>query len=132
MNEEVLDSLDFFSNLTQRTLSAFHLTVADDDLYEEIKLLENILINSRKRKLVNAKVSGQGYVDRFFSDGYQDNVLLSDIMKPSYINLTPELSKIDSLLNRDFVPILSLRLGRNIIVSDFKEIKSPIEKIFFI
>lgn len=55
MNEEILNNLNFFSNLTQKTLSAFHLTASDEGI-EDAKLLEDLLLKSRKRKLVKVEM----------------------------------------------------------------------------
>lgn len=132
MNQDILDSLDFFSNLTQKTLSAFHLTGLKNDLYEEIKLLEELLNKSKKRKLVKVKIKGPDIYTRYFSDGFIDEVPFEDLQKESFKNLSTDLLKIESILNRDFSPILSLRLGNEIIECEFKPIDKPIEKLFFI
>lgn len=132
MNKDILDNLDFFSNLTQKTLSAFHLSGTENDIYNEVKSLEDLLRNSRKRKLIKVEVLGSDSFKRYFSDDFTDIVSFNNLNSPSYTELSEEFAHIDILLNKKYSPILSLRLGKEIVTTDFIEISSPIEKIFFI
>nr|CAC08227.1 putative RNA-polymerase subunit [Schwanniomyces etchellsii] len=131
MNEEILNNLNFFSNLTQKTLSAFHLTASDEGI-EDAKLLEDLLLKSRKRKLVKVEIISSNLYKRYFSDDFTDIVEFDNLTLPSYITKSTETLKIDKILNKPYSPILTLRLGNDIKTIDFKPIETPIEKLFFI
>lgn len=132
MNNEILDNLNYFSELTQRTLSAFHLTGTEDSLNEDIVKINNLLKKSRKRKLISVDKTNNNKFVRYFEDGFSDIVELEHISDECFIELDEEYIRIDEILNKTFTPINSLRLGNEIIQTDFISISKPSEIIFFI
>lgn len=131
MLNEIVDNLEFFSELTQKSLSAFHLT-ASDESYEDSKYLKNLISKNRKRVLVKIEIKGSNSYKRYFSDGFSDIVNYENIKSPSHVPLSEEAERINNILLIDYAPILTLKLGREIKENDWKDIESPIEKLFFI
>lgn len=132
MNNEILDNLNYFSELTQRTLSAFHLTGTEDSLNEDILKINNLLKKSRKRKIISVDKTNNNKFVRHFEDGFSDIVDLEHISDECFIELDEEYIRIDEILNKTLTPINSLRLGNEIIQTDFISISKPSEIIFFI
>lgn len=133
MNNEVIENLNYFSELTQRTLSAFHLAATEDNLDEDMSYISMLVNNSIKKKIVNFEINDDGTFTRIFSDGTKDIVSLSDINKQSTINFNDDYIKIRSILDKQITPITSIKLDKNIsITSDFKTIDKPSERIFFL
>lgn len=132
MNNEILDNLNYFSELTQRTLSAFHLTGTEDSLNEDILKINNLLKKSRKRKIISVDKTNNNKFVRHFEDGFSDVVDLEHISDECFIDLDEEYIRIDKILNKTLTPINSLRLGNEIIQTDFISISKPSEIIFFI
>lgn len=132
MNNEILDNLNYFSELTQRTLSAFHLTGTEDSLNEDILKIINLLKKSRKRKIISVDKTNNNRFVRHFEDGFSDIVDLEHISDECFIELDEEYIRIDEILNKTLTPINSLRLGNEIIQTDFISIYKPSEIIFFI
>lgn len=130
-NSEILECMDLFSGLTQRTLSAFHLSDTENTLEDEMNMIKMIK-KAKTRRLITAEKNDDGTYTRFFEDNHTDIVEIDDIKKESYVELPEEIKKIENWLRKDITPIQSLRLGSKIILTDgFKEIETPSEKIFF-
>nr|CAJ57281.1 putative RNA-polymerase subunit [Millerozyma acaciae] len=133
MNHEVIENLNYFSELTQRTLSAFHLAATEDTLDEDMTYISILINNSIKKKIVNFEFNNDGTFTRIFSDGTRDNVTLSNINNQSTITFNDDYIKIRNILDKQITPITSIKLDKNIkITDDFKSIEKPSEKIFFL
>lgn len=130
MNQNILNSLDYFSVLTQRTLSAFHLSGTNDSLSDDMDEIKRFITKSKVRKLITVIQEGDKY-KRFFEDGYVDYVDLENIITPSYFEIKEEHKMIENALMAEVTPIVSLKLDNDIICVDNKSIEKPSEKIFF-
>ena len=128
MSKEILDGFNFFSDITQRTLSAFHLSATEDGTVEDINEMRKILVN--KRKLVTCVKEGVLY-RRIFSDGYEDVVEFKNIKDECEIEISTEFNKIKERINGDNKSEISKLKEGEINECEFKEIDKLGEKIFF-
>lgn len=124
--KELKDNLDFFSTITQSTLSAFHISGVDNDLYENIESLKRCANNIKIKTLITIEKTDQNNFKRIFSDGSEDIVTEENILEPSLY----ENSLINDKLNIIPDPITSIKLNKIIKINN-KKISTPIEKMFF-
>lgn len=123
---EILENLDYFSSLTQETLSAFHFSGIDSSLYEDIEDLKKTLLKTKHRVLITASWNSETKkYKRVFQDGFVDEVDESDLRTPSVFSDTPLSIK----LSEKPSPIYSIKMGELIYVNQ-KDITSVLEKLF--
>lgn len=127
MREDLLDNLEFFSNITQETLSAFHISGVDSDLYENVQELKRAITKSTTRKLKNIVHDKENnkYI-RYFTDGFVDKVDDTDVNTPSHY----ENSEIFKRLVHKPNPITSIKLGKIETIRN-RNVHSTIERLFF-
>lgn len=130
--DNIQKNLDYFKTLTQRTLSAFHLSGTEESYIDEIAILKRIIHNVKYKTLVTIEPLENNKIKKIFSDSSFEICTEDDILNPSLYVFDDEFNIIIDALNRNITPILSLRLGNEIILVDNKEIKEISEKIFFL
>lgn len=131
MNEDILNNLNYFSEVTQRTLSAFHTFGSDASLIDEINSIKRFITNAKVKKLVKVKrIENEKFI-RYFSDNSSDIVDLEDLSKPAYYENKYDFSVIEKALSQDINPISSLKLSNSIEHIKNKKIEKPSEIIFF-
>lgn len=127
------DNIDYFSDLTQRTLSAFHLSGTESTLDSEIAAIKRFITNSKYKRIYSIEESEDSkYVTRFFTDGSSDVVKCTDVLTPAHYTIDALHEPIAEFLEMELTPIIDLKLSSNINTSDFKKIERYSEKIFFI
>nr|WOF72287.1 accessory subunit of RNA polymerase [Saccharomycopsis crataegensis] len=124
--KELKENLDFFSDITQSTLSAFHISGVDNDLYENIENLRRCANNIKTKTLVTIERTDQNIFKRFFTDGTEDEVEEDYVLEPALY----EESLINNKLNITPDPITSIKSNKIIKIND-KKISTPIEHMFF-
>ena len=131
MIPEILTNLEFFSSLTQRTLSAFHLSGTDETLELDINSLKKYLTTTKHKviKTVN-KIENDKYL-RIFTDDSTDIVKFKDLNKPCLTTM-PLIPIIDKALDLTYNPISHIKYGSSIIETHNKKIESSVEYLFFI
>lgn len=127
-NQEILAGLKFFAELTQRTLSAFHLSATNDGLEEDIDELKRLFTN--KRKLITC-VEENGEFRRIFEDGYEDVVPFEGIAEPSFFDISSDLKKIGDVINNNNFNSIAMLKKADISITEFKPIETASERIFF-
>jgi len=131
--DNIQKNLDYFKSLTQRTLSAFHVSGTEDSLIDEIAVLKRILNNVKYKTLVTIEfIENENKYKKIFSDNSFEICEEEELLTPSLYEIDEEFNLIIEALNRDITPILSLRLGNNIIEVENKPITEISEKIFFL
>lgn len=90
-NQYLLKSMDYFSTITQHTLSAFHKAVIDPTMNEEMEDLKKSLRKKIQLKLIDARPLSQELGDnssclyeRLFDDGSKDIVRKEEIFDKKY------------------------------------------------
>lgn len=127
--EDIQNNLDYFSELTQRTLSAFHISGTDVSLINEIQQVKRYVANYKSRILITVE-EHEGKYKRFFHDGFEDIVDKAHIKKPSYYE-DEGIRIIEEGLNRKLGPITAIKYG-DIDTSPRKPIELISERLFFI
>lgn len=127
----IQDVMNFFSELTQKTLSAFHLSNNDDTIYDEVESIKRLLTNVVKKKIVTVTLNDDNTYTRYFIDGTSDNVDFNDVMKVKQWENTSDYQKIKDLLDKPKSNIVNLKLSKDIPLVDWKETETPTEKLMF-
>lgn len=128
--DNILENLNYFSEVTQRTLSAFHISGTDDNLISEIDDIKRFVSKSKLKKLIKIEKISNNKFKRYFSDNSFDIVDEENIMSPSYYQ-TRDYEIIEKALSQTVTPISSIKLNNNIILVKDKKIEKPSEIIFF-
>lgn len=124
---EILDNLNFFSKITQDTLSAFHFTGIDSEIYKNIEELKRAVISKKTRVLKTMTYNPEtNTYKRIFTDDYEDEVSERDINSLSFLPMNETLLE---KLNKNPSPISSIRLN-NISTSEPKPISNILEQLF--
>lgn len=128
----IKQNLDFFSELTQRTLSDFHVTNTSESLTNEIDEVKRFLTKAKFKKLWKVEESKENIdnIILFFKDGTQYEIDADDSLIKEY-DKNDEYKLIDECLSKKRNPITNLRFTNKIENVDFKDIETPGEKIFF-
>lgn len=82
--------MDYFSTLTQMTLSAFHKAGIDSTLDQEISSIKDAVNKNKELKLVDAiLMEDKDYVKRIFIDGSEDICLKTELysVKEACVNI---------------------------------------------
>lgn len=132
MNENIISNLNYFSEITQRTLSAFHFSGTDSTLEDEVEELKRFVSKNRFKKLIKIDILDDNRYCRHFSDGSKDIVDEEDINTKVAYEKNELFEVIDRALSKDISPIMSIKLSRNIQLVENKKIENPSEKIFFL
>ena len=122
----ILDNLNYFSNITQDTLSAFHFSGIDSELYETIEELKRALLNKKERTLKTVIYENKKY-KRIFTDGHFDIVDENKLFEPSLYKQNVELL---SKLNKKPTPLTSIKLGEIKCTSSPVKISNIVEELF--
>lgn len=131
MNDNILKNLEYFSEVTQRTLSAFHVSGTDDSLVEEMESIRRFITNARTKKLVSIEREGNKF-KRYFTDGSSDLVDFENISEPTYYEDDKfDFSIIENAMKQTISPISTLKVGNNIELVKDKKIERASEIIFF-
>lgn len=129
-----MESLSYFSGITQRTLSAFHKAGIDATLLDEMDDLKNYLNKPKPRVLRDAIPVDEKHYQRFFEDGYTDIVSHYQLYQPVYYP-KDQSSEVAKFIHDEITPIskmgISIKLS-NINTSSKRNIKRPTETIFFL
>lgn len=128
---KIKDNLDYFSDLTQRTLSAFHISGTDITLIDEITQIKKYLNNYNTRILVTIEKIDNNTFKRIFMDSHEDIVTLNELESPSYYE-DNTIKIINNALSTELSPIVNLRYGKKIKLVEKKPIESISEYLFFI
>lgn len=131
MIPEIIENFEYFSGLTQKTLSAFHISGINNDLSYEIENVKKYL-NENKYKIIKnvSKTEDNKYI-RYFTDGSSDIVEFEFLEKPVKVNIS-NIDIIDKALSKELNPISSLKYNKTITETYHKEIVTATEKLFFI
>lgn len=129
MNKDILENLNYFSEITQRTLSAFHTFDNTGDLQNEVESLKRFVSNIKVKKLVKAKKLDNDKYQRFFIDGSTD--IVEDILEPAFYTNDFDFSLIEYALAQSLNPINSIKLQNDIENVRDKKIEKASEIIFF-
>lgn len=128
--DNILENLNYFSEVTQRTLSAFHISGTDDTLISEIDDIKRFITKSKIKKLVKVEKLSSNNFKRYFSDDSYDIVNEENIMTPAYYQ-TKDYEIIEKALSQTITPVSSIKLDNNIMLIKNKKIEKPSEIIFF-
>ena len=82
--DNILENLNYFSELTLRTLSAFHISGTDDNLISEIDDIKRFITKSKVKKLIKVENLSNNKFKRYFSDNSIDIVDEENIISPAY------------------------------------------------
>ncbi|AOA65365.1 GQ67_03002T0 (plasmid) [Komagataella phaffii] len=129
MNQDILDNLEYFSEVTQKTLSAFHVSGTDVTLVEEMEEIKRFVTNAKTKKVLTIQYEGKKF-KRIFTDGSFDIVEESRIMEPAYYT-SKGYTLIEKALSQKMSPVACIKGNNKIEKIPFKEIEKPSEKIFF-
>nr|WOL75528.1 accessory subunit of RNA polymerase [Saccharomycopsis selenospora] len=127
MKQDLVDNLNYFSNITQQTLSAFHISGLDNDLYKDIEELKRSVNNSNQKTLKTVKFNSKTnkYI-RYFEDDSTDEVEEDEVLDPVYY----KESEISKKLSHKPSPIMSIKLSKLHVTKD-NEINTCLEQMFF-
>lgn len=128
--DSILENLNYFSEVTQRTLSAFHISGTEDDLTSEIDDIKRFITKSKVKKLIKVENLSNNKFKRYFSDNSTDIVNEENIMSPAYYQ-TKDYEIIEKALSQTITPVSSIKLNNNIMLTRNKKIEKPSEIIFF-
>jgi hypothetical protein len=125
--EVIKANLNYFSTLTQKTLSAFHVSGSNSTIDDEIDSIKNI--NKKYKKLIDVEIDDDGNYKRYFADGTSDIVPEDMVLKKHAMesNIDPVVF---NALKQQMSPISTIKSSKIIEVED-KEISRPTEIIFF-
>lgn len=125
------NNLEYFSKLTQRTLSAFHVVDKEDNIFDEIEGLKRIINKTIIKKLVKVEELENKLFIKTYSDGSQETVEEKDIETPCFYDYNElDYSIIKEALLTQASPITNMKLNK-FNENARKAIERPSEIIFF-
>lgn len=124
-------NMRYFSEITQKTLSAFHKAGIDASLLDEITHLKLSLRSKIELKLIDVKPVDDKY-KRIFSNGHTDIVNFLNIMDPVFIDNNSN-DFIKSIIKNEVSPITKMGMSTKIAIinTDRKPINRLSEQLFF-
>lgn len=128
--KDMKEVMDKFSELTQQTLSLFHLTGTDSEIDSEMEEIIRILQNKRNKKIISAISNKDGSFTRIFEDGSTDECKFEDIKKEVCFKVGEENQEIINILNKEGTPLALIRNSKIKLVEN-KKIESAVERMFF-
>jgi hypothetical protein len=142
---KIKENLDFFSELTQRTLSAFHTqgpSIENDEdlentklgetsLDEEIATLKRFITNSNVKKIRKIDRVGQDYIILFTDGSKHTCKYTSELYSNFEYDKTDKFDVVEKAFSSKISSVTSIRLGNDIKVAKDQSISRPSERIFF-
>jgi hypothetical protein len=127
------ESLLYFSEITQRTLSAFHRAGIDASLLDEIDIIKSQIVSPKPLILKNAVLVEDKKYIRYFEGGYSDVVNFEDIFRDVYKSSDSEISELANLLNGEISAVSKMGVSKKLATINInrKKIEKPTECIFF-
>jgi hypothetical protein len=132
---KVDELLEFFSELTQTTLSAFHKGGTTTELNDDIADLKRFITHAKYKQIarIDPVPTSVNQVTLVFTDGSTKVVDQSENMishKHEYEH-NPQFDIIKTALEQEMSPITALKLSKEIKLVDHAPIKRASERIFF-